>query len=133
MWSPLGRKSHEGERGKARDLHFGLSRLLRGPPRTRARDAMSSSEPSSSSAAATTDESTPAAADAFSDGLMGLLSPLVQKCDEGVQQALDSQAALSQEIDRVRAPRHGAVRLLLRHALSHRRASPRAPSHRCAP
>ena len=41
------------------------------------------------------------AADAFADGLMGLLTPLVSKCDEGVQQALDSQAALSQQIDRV--------------------------------
>mmetsp|Transcript_6631 Transcript_6631/g.13287 ORF Transcript_6631/g.13287 Transcript_6631/m.13287 type:complete len:148 (+) Transcript_6631:62-505(+) len=43
------------------------------------------------------------AADAFADGLMGLLTPLVSKCDEGVQQALDSQAALSQQIDRVAA------------------------------
>ena len=43
-----------------------------------------------------------ATADAFADGLMGLLTPLVHKCDEGVQQALDSQAALSQQIDRVR-------------------------------
>lgn len=42
-----------------------------------------------------------ATADAFADGLMGLLTPLVHKCDEGVQQALDSQAALSQQIDRV--------------------------------
>ena len=41
------------------------------------------------------------AADAFSEGLMGLLTPLVHKCDEGVQAALDSQAALSQQIDRV--------------------------------
>ena len=41
------------------------------------------------------------AADAFSEGLMGLLTPLVRKCDEGVQAALDSQAALSQQIDRV--------------------------------
>ena len=41
------------------------------------------------------------AADAFADGLMGLLTPLVHKCDEGVQAALDSQAALSQQIDRV--------------------------------
>jgi len=32
---------------------------------------------------------------------MGLLTPLVHKCDEGVQAALDSQAALSQQIDRV--------------------------------
>ena len=53
------------------------------------------------------------AADAFSEGLMGLLTPLVHKCDEGVQAALDSQAALSQQIDRVttalapaRAPLH---------------------------
>ena len=44
------------------------------------------------------------AADAFSEGLMGLLTPLVHKCDEGVQAALDSQAALSQQIDRVTCP-----------------------------
>ena len=31
------------------------------------------------------------AADAFSEGLMGLLTPLVHKCDEGVQAALDSK------------------------------------------
>ena len=75
---------------------------------------MSSGEPSSSGAAAT---ETPPAADAFSDGLMGLLSPLVQKCDEGVQQALDSQAALSQEIDQLRRRRHR--QLLARHHRIH--------------
>ena len=42
---------------------------------------------------------------------MGLLTPLVHKCDEGVQAALDSQAALSQQIDRVTtclSPAHAA-------------------------
>ena len=70
--------------------------------------AAASSSPSASTAV--TDAPATAAAQsseaeataAFTDGMMGLLSPLVQKCDEGVQQALDSQAALSQQIDRVR-------------------------------
>jgi len=71
---------------------------------------MSTAASSSSASTAVTDAPATAAAqsseaeatDAFTDGLMGLLSPLVHKCDEGVQQALDSQAALSEQIDRVR-------------------------------
>ena len=71
---------------------------------------MSTATSSSSASTAVTDAPATAAAqsseaeatDAFTDGLMGLLSPLVHKCDEGVQQALDSQAALSEQIDRVR-------------------------------
>lgn len=68
---------------------------------------MSSAASSSSTAAAAADMSTAQRSEAetteaFTDGMMGLLTPLVHKCDEGVQQALDSQAALSQEIDRVR-------------------------------
>ena len=42
-------------------------------------------------------------ATALSDGLLTLLTPMVEKCDTGIQQALDSQALLSQQIDRVAA------------------------------
>ena len=35
------------------------------------------------------------------DGLLGVLTPMVAQCDEGVQSALDSQTALSQQLDRV--------------------------------
>ena len=38
---------------------------------------------------------------AFKDGLLGVLTPMVAQCDEGVQSALDSQTALSQQLDRV--------------------------------
>ena len=38
---------------------------------------------------------------AISDGLLTLLTPMVDKCDTGIQQALDSQVLLSQQIDRV--------------------------------
>lgn len=40
---------------------------------------------------------------ALSDGLLTVLQPLVDKCDTGIQQAVDSQALLSQQIDRVAA------------------------------
>ena len=80
------------------------------------------------------------AADAFSEGLMGLLTPLVHKCDEGVQAALDSQAALSQQIDRVTTcpfPRaHAAHSYALYHPLqqlhptSNRRPPPSPSPHR---
>ena len=40
---------------------------------------------------------------ALSDGLITLLTPLVGKCNTGIQQALDSQALLSKQIDRVAA------------------------------
>ncbi len=39
--------------------------------------------------------------DALCESLMGLLAPMVSKCDEGVQAALNSQAVLSAQIDRV--------------------------------
>ena len=67
------------------------------PSRLEASSSSSGAEPRSIGAQAIEGE----AADAFSEGLMGLLTPLVHKCDEGVQAALDSQAALSQQIDRV--------------------------------
>ena len=79
------------------------------------------------------------AADAFSEGLMGLLTPLVHKCDEGVQAALDSQAALSQQIDRVTScpfPAHAAHSYALYHPLqqlhptSNRRPPPSPSPHR---
>ena len=38
---------------------------------------------------------------ALADGLVSLLTPMVAKCDDGVQQALNSQAILSQQLDRV--------------------------------
>ena len=38
---------------------------------------------------------------AISDGLLTLLTPMIDKCDTGIQQALDSQVLLSQQIDRV--------------------------------
>ena len=44
----------------------------------------------------------PAAA-ALSDGLLTVLTPMVDKVDVGIQQAVDSQAMLSQQIDRVAA------------------------------
>ena len=44
----------------------------------------------------------PAAA-ALSDGLLTVLAPMVDKVDGGIQQAVDSQAMLSQQIDRVAA------------------------------
>ena len=69
------------------------------PSRLEASSSSSGAEPRSIGAQAIEGE----AADAFSEGLMGLLTPLVHKCDEGVQAALDSQAALSQQIDRVAA------------------------------
>ena len=40
---------------------------------------------------------------ALSEGLQGLLQPMVEKCDTGIQQAVDSQALLSKQIDRVAA------------------------------
>ena len=72
------------------------------------------------------------AADAFSEGLMGLLTPLVHKCDEGVQAALDSQAALSQQIDRVTtcpctrasAAAHSYAPLTCHHAARYQRLHP---------
>jgi hypothetical protein len=41
------------------------------------------------------------AADAISEGLLSLLAPMVGKCDSSIQRTLQSQAVLSQEIDRV--------------------------------
>ena len=38
---------------------------------------------------------------ALSDSLISLITPIVNKCDTGIQEALDSQAELSQQIDRV--------------------------------
>ena len=71
---------------------------------------------------------------------MGLLTPLVHKCDEGVQAALDSQAALSQQIDRVTTcpfPRAHAARsyalylpLQQLHPTSNRRPPPSPSPHR---
>jgi hypothetical protein len=46
-------------------------------------------------------------ANAISQGLLSLVAPLVGKCDEGIQAALDSQAVLSQQIDRVAAEMQG--------------------------
>lgn len=43
----------------------------------------------------------PTDAAAFSDGLLSLLTPMVEKCDDSIQQTIDSQVALSQQIDRV--------------------------------
>ena len=43
----------------------------------------------------------PSAADAVSEGLVDLLSPMVSACDGGIRSALDSQVALSQQLDRV--------------------------------
>ena len=40
-------------------------------------------------------------ADALSDGLLSLMTPIVSRCDDGIQRTLQSQAVLSQEIDRV--------------------------------
>ena len=42
-------------------------------------------------------------ADALAEGLMTMLTPMVNKCDDHIQQALDSQAALAQQLDRVAA------------------------------
>jgi len=39
--------------------------------------------------------------DAFKRDLVGLLTPMVARCDEGIQQALNSQAVLSQQLERV--------------------------------
>ena len=71
---------------------------------------------------------------------MGLLTPLVHKCDEGVQAALDSQAALSQQIDRVSTcpfPRAHAAHsyalylpLQQLHPTSNRRPPPSPSPHR---
>ena len=37
----------------------------------------------------------------YTDSLTGVLSPMVAKCDDGIQQAVNSQAVLAQQIDRV--------------------------------
>ena len=42
-------------------------------------------------------------ATALSDGLLTMLTPMVDKVDNGIQQAAESQVALSQQIDRVAA------------------------------
>ena len=57
----------------------------------------------SSSASPAPEESSVPVATALSDGLLTLLHPMVDKCDTGIQQALESQALLSQQIDRVAA------------------------------
>lgn len=44
-----------------------------------------------------------AAADAFSDSLLSLCTPIIARTDDGIQQAINSQAVLSQQIDRVSA------------------------------
>lgn len=54
----------------------------------------------SSGEGATTTQAIPVA-DALADGLLTLLTPMVDKCDDGIERALKSQAMLSQEIDRV--------------------------------
>ena len=42
-------------------------------------------------------------ATALSDGLLTMLTPMVDKVDNGIQQAAESQVALSRQIDRVAA------------------------------
>ena len=86
------------QRASLRLTGFGMDTArAASPSRLEASSSSSGAEPRSIGAQAIEGE----AADAFSEGLMGLLTPLVHKCDEGVQAALDSQAALSQQIDRV--------------------------------
>ena len=43
----------------------------------------------------------------YADSLSGMLRPMVAKVDDGVQQALNSQAVLAQQIDRVAAELQG--------------------------
>ena len=43
----------------------------------------------------------PTVANALSEGLLTVLSPMVDRVDGGIQAALDSQTVLSQQIDRV--------------------------------
>ena len=40
---------------------------------------------------------------AMSEGILSMVTPMVHKCDDAIQGALDSQAELSQQIDRVAA------------------------------
>lgn len=64
-------------------------------------ESASASDPSASSA--TPPPTAIPVADALADGMLSLLTPMVTKCDNHIQQTLDSQAALSQQLDRVAA------------------------------
>ena len=44
---------------------------------------------------------TPSPSQALSEGILSMVTPMVDKCDDAIQKALDSQADLSQQIDRV--------------------------------
>ena len=61
--------------------------------------AASSAEPAQTEEPA---QAQPVAA-ALSDGLLQLVEPMVETCDSSIKQAVDSQAKLSQQLDRVAA------------------------------
>ena len=63
-------------------------------------------EVSTPGAEASTTEAVPVSA-ALSDGLLSMLGPMVETCDSSIQAAVDSQAKVSQEIDKVAAELQG--------------------------
>ena len=72
---------------------------------------MTSQEGGSSGAAGAESDSSPAEvvpmSTALADGLLSMLGPMVETCDASIQAAVDSQAKVSQQIDRVAAELQG--------------------------
>ena len=66
-------------------------------------DSAASARPMAASITPTSSTETMPVATALSDGLLTMLTPMVDKVDNGIQQAAESQVALSRQIDRVAA------------------------------
>lgn len=66
----------------------------------------STAEAEASTVEASTAEAVPVSA-ALSDGLLSMLGPMVETCDASIQAAVDSQAKVSQQIDKVAAELQG--------------------------